>query len=192
MKFTLLQNIKNWIFRLFTDQKSLPPQPVSTFDPKSERARKGIAFQEGVFQSLLKQFPDHEMIMTWDYFKAKEPDLSDYSLACLEKEYGDITFVLDGQRFWVECCLAMGKNFTYFCEMKRIKFQGLNKWYCWGKVSDEDMQLFVPSSPWNRYVSKCDLIRRGKRRFRKVSVSYIGSNLRVGKSGVTNFAKFIS
>ena len=172
-----------------------PPQKIekkSTFDPESTRAKEGIAFQDRVFNELVKRFPNHGMQLTWDYFKKQNPSLSVYELACLEKEWGDITFVLNGQRMWIECCYAMGKKNTWFCEMKRIKFRGINKWYCWGKIEEPNNFLFVTSKTWNSYAKKCNLVKQGKKSFRVVSKSIIGPNLRAGKQGVEIFAQCIS
>jgi len=132
------------------------------------------------------------MEMTWDYYKKQNPKLTVYELACLEKEWGDITFKLEGQRIWVECCYAMGKTNTWFCEMKRLKFRGINKYYCWGKIETPEWMFFIPSQPWNNYTEKCDIAWHGKKSFRVVPKSVISPNIRAGKIGVDNFAEYIS
>ena len=165
----------------------------TTFDPNSYRAKQGIAFQKSIFGQLQEEFPGKDTFEEcWDYFKAKDPTLSIYELACLEKEWGDITFVYEGQRFWVECCFAIGKKSSWFCEMKRIKFQGVNKWYCWGKIDQPGKSWYIQSRPWNDYVEKCDKVKRGKKSFRVVPKHLIGDNLYSAKRGASAFREFIA
>ena len=150
----LFRNIYEWFVSLFTYTPTTPeqdalrvlekldnisepldphPKGTSTFDPNSERAIQGLDFQNSVFEQLKEEFPDNSTFEeTWNYFKNKDPDLTVYELACLEKEWGDITFVHEGQRFWVECCFAMGEKNSWFCEMKRIKFR---------KVGDSGLEV---------------------------------------------------
>ena len=171
----------------------LHPKGTSTFDPDSDRAKKGLAFQTEVFEELKSKYPDNDTFEeTWEYFKRQNPELTIYELACLEKEWGDITFVHEGQRFWVECCFAMGKETSWFCEMKRIKFRGVNKFYCWGKIDEPGKKWFIPSKQWNDYVKKCERVRQGKKSFRVVPKHLIGDNIRVAKRGVDAFVKYIA
>lgn len=175
------------------DTVEVHPAGTSTFDPKSTRAKKGLAFQSDVFEQLKAAYPGNDTFEeTWGYFKKQDPSLSIYELACLEKEWGDITFVHEGQRFWVECCFAMGKKNSWFCEMKRIKFRGVNKFYCWGKIDEPGKMWFIPSKQWNAYVKKCDKVRQGKKSFRVVPMHLIGDNIRVAKRGVNEFVKHIA
>jgi len=168
------------------------PKGTSTFDPNSQRAIAGLSFQTSVFEELQKEFPGNDTFEeTWDYFKKQDPSLSIYELACLEKEWGDITFVHEGQRFWVECCFAMGEKNSWFCEMKRKKFRGINKFYCWGKRIEPGKTWYIPSRPWNDYVEKCEITKKGKKTFRVVPVHLIGDNIRVAKRGADAFAKYI-
>ena len=170
----------------------LRPKGVSTFDPNSNRAKKGIAFQKSVYEQLQEEFPDNDTFEEcWDYFKKQDPSLTIYELACLEKQWGDITFVHEGQRFWVECCYAMGKESSWFCEMKRIKFRGINKWYCWGKIDQPGKTWYIQSKFWNDYVGKCDKVRKGKKSFRIVPKHLIGDNLYKAKRGTHAFKTFI-
>ena len=169
------------------------PKGTSTFDPNSYRAKQGLAFQTAVFEQLKLRYPGNDTFEeTWEYFKKQNPELTIYELACLEKEWGDITFVHEGQRFWVECCFAIGKKNSWFCEMKRIKFRGTNKFYCWGKIDEPGKMWFIPSKQWNAYVEKCDKVRRGKKHFRVVPKHLIGDNIRVAKRGVDEFVKYIA
>jgi hypothetical protein len=51
----------------------LHPKGVSTFDPKSDRAIKGIAFQKSVYEQLQEEFPGNDTFEEcWDYFKKQE------------------------------------------------------------------------------------------------------------------------
>lgn len=166
---------------------------VSTFDPNSERSKLGLSFQSEVFTSLKKAFPDNDTFEeTWGYFLKDNPNLSEYELACLEKEWGDITFVHEDQRFWVECCLSMGKENSWFCEMKRIKFRGQNKFYCWGKIDEPGKMWFIPSVSWSSYVSKCPLRKRGKNSFRVIPQHLIGDNIKIAKRGTDEFSRCIA
>ena len=112
----LFRNIYEWFVSLFTYTPSTPgqdalrvlekldnisepldphPKGTSTFDPNSERAIQGLDFQNSVFEQLKEEFPDNTTFEeTWNYFKNKDPDLTVYELACLEKEWGDITFAV--------------------------------------------------------------------------------------------------
>ena len=169
------------------------PKGVSTFDPASRRAKEGLAFQTKVFEQLALRYPGNDTFEeTWEYFKRQNPNLTIYELACLEKEWGDITFVHEGQRFWIECCFAMGKETSWFCEMKRIKFRGINKFYCWGKIDEPGKMWFIPSRQWNNYVAKCDKVRQGKKSFRVVPKHLIGDNIHAAKRGVDAFVKHIA
>lgn len=175
------------------DTVEVHPSGTSTFNPNSARAKAGLSFQTEVFEQLKSRFPQNNTFEeTWDYFKNQNPNLSIYELACLEKEWGDITFVHEGQRFYVECCFAMGKKNSWFCEMKRIKFRGVNKFYCWGKKNEPNKMWFIPSDKWNSYVSKCEKVRQGKKTFRIVPLHLIGDNIRVAKRGVDEFVKHIA
>ena len=122
------------------------------FKPTSPRAIAGLGFQQRVFDSFVRTFPNIKFEMTWDYFKNKEPGLSDKELARKEKEWGDITYEVNGDRHWVECCFAMGTRISRLCEMKRKNFVGEKRWYCYGFAGSEAM-VFIPSTTWNRYTA---------------------------------------
>ena len=54
----------------------LHPKGVSTFDPNSNRAKKGIAFQKSVYEQLQEEFPGNDTFEEcWDYFKKQDPEL---------------------------------------------------------------------------------------------------------------------
>jgi hypothetical protein len=114
---------------------------------------------------------------TWDYFKKQNPELTIYELACLEKEWGDITFVHEGQRFWVECCFAMGKE-TFEETWDYFKKQNPELTIYELACLDEPGKMwFIPSKQWNAYVKKCDKVRQGKKSFRIVPKHLIGDEL---------------
>jgi hypothetical protein len=157
----------------------------SSYDPNSEQAKLGLAFQGEVFKKIQEYPGIFEAELTWDFFNRLDPGLEDFDYACYEKEFGDITFLQeDGfgmrRRYWVECCFILGEKSTRFCEMKRLKFEGSNKWYAFGKLHDPKMATcFVPSKAWNAYVSHTPL-REG---FRVVQSHLIGENIRAATMG---------
>ena len=76
--------------------------------------------------------------------------------------------------------------------MKRLKFRGVNKFYCWGKRIEPGRTWFIQAKPWNDYVKKCETVKQGKKTFRVVPVHLIGDNLYKAKRGVDEFAKWIA
>jgi|TARA_R110000823_G_scaffold148191_1_gene278855 uncharacterized protein with HEPN domain len=121
----------------------------------SKRAIAGMAFQSKVFQKLQNSYPGIEFEMVWDFFKEKDPTLSNKELAIIEKKEGDITYIYNEQRYYIECCFAMGTKISRLCEMKRKNFIGKNKWYCYGFAGNDNM-IFIHSFVWNEYTSKID------------------------------------
>ena len=152
------------------------------FNPTSKRAIAGLKFQQEVFENLHKTYPDIQFEMTWDFYKKKYPDLTDRDLAILEKQNGDITYMLEGQRHYIECCFAMGTKVSRLCEMKREKFVGKNKWYCYGFAHDNDV-IFMPSITWKKYTAK---IKKADRSCRMIPLSSI-KNLKAGRTGISNY-----
>ena len=128
----------------------------TAFDHNSDRSIAGLAFQKNVLAKLKLHQPETEFVMVWDYFKEINPSLTDRQLSHLEKEFGDITYEHAGQRHYIECCLAMGKKYSRLCEMKRLKFVGSNRWYCYGFKNSNSVVLF-PSLVWKSYASKIKL-----------------------------------
>ena len=122
------------------------------FVATSPRAIAGIGFQDKVFAQFKDLYPQIKFEMVWDFYKEKQPTLTDRQLAIIEKEQGDITYELNGERRYVECCFAMGSKVSRLCEMKRTKFIGPNKWYCYGFANREDV-VFIPSYTWHKYTS---------------------------------------
>jgi hypothetical protein len=152
------------------------------FQPTSPRAIAGLGFQQRVFDSFVEAYPDIEFEMTWDYFSEKNPELGSKELAILEKEWGDITYEVDGVRHWVECCFAMGTEISRLCERKRKNFVGERRWYCYGFAESDEM-IFIPSITWNSYTAH---IEQPDRSCRIVPLSSI-RNLRKGKRGIENY-----
>ena len=80
------------------------------FVATSPRAIAGIGFQDKVFAQFKDLYPQIKFEMVWDFYKEKQPTLTDRQLAIIEKEQGDITYELNGERRYVECCFAMGSK----------------------------------------------------------------------------------
>jgi hypothetical protein len=154
----------------------------TAFDPKSIRSILGLKFQKTVLDKLELQFPNINFMMTWEYFKKTDASLTDKQLSYLEKEFGDITYEYKGQRHYIECCLAMGKNYSKLCEMKRLKFVGSNKWYCYGFKDSTDI-IMIPSRVWKKYVGK---IKKHDISCRLVSI-YSIQTLRAGVRGLKEY-----
>lgn len=153
------------------------------FNPTSKRAIAGIGFQKKILKELQETYGHTKFEMTWDFFKAGDPSLTDKELAILEKKNGDITYVTDdGQRYFIECCFSMGDKVSRLCEMKRTQFFGENKWYCYGFAND-DLVVFMPSMVWRKYTSK---IKKADKSCRMVPHDSI-RGLRAGFSGVENY-----
>jgi len=152
------------------------------FQATSERAIAGLGFQKKVLEQFQKSYPDIEFEMTWDFFKNNDPSLTNKQLAILEKRDGDITYVFDGERHFVECCFAMGNKISRLCEMKRTQFVGKNKWYCYGFANSDDM-VFMPSIVWKKYTSK---IKPADKTCRIVPLSSI-RGLKAGCKGIKNY-----
>ena len=161
------------------------------FNENSYRAKQGMKFQNEIFEQLQKMEGISDLEMTWDYFNRISPGLEDKEYAGLEKENGDITFIKDGERYWIECCFILGKEYTYFCDLKRLKFKGENKFYCFGKLNFDEPAWFISASVWNRYVYHCETVKFEHRRYKKIKVDLIGSNIKAAIPTVENFIKII-
>ncbi len=163
------------------------------FDPKKPRSIAGKAFQDKVLQEMLQ----HDIFENAEDFRDKKraegiaagKPFTETELSILEKSWGDITFSVNGQEFFVECCFAMGETETSMCEIKRTRFLGDNKWYCYGKRTDPDTRVFIPSRVWHRYMERLELHKKNGWQFRTVPVHLIGENLRAAVIGVENFKK---
>ena len=156
--------------------------PFTPFDPTSFRARAGIEFQNDFMARLSDEFPGVEFEMVWDHFKSRDESLTNRELAKLEKEHGDITYVVDGERHFIECCFVLGKKQSRLCEMKRRKFVGENKWYCYGFRDSTDIVL-MPSVVWKSYTSQ---IPKKDRSCRMVPIQSI-KNFRAGTGSINEY-----
>lgn len=156
--------------------------PFTPFDPNSFRAKAGLEFQDNFMSKLVEKFPNVEFAMVWDFFKDQDETLTNRDLAKIEKRHGDITYVFNGQRHFIECCLVLGKKNSRLCEMKRLKFAGENKWYCYGFRGSEDIVL-MPSKVWNLYTSH---IPKKDRSCRMVPISSI-KNLKAGHKSIEKY-----
>ena len=154
------------------------------FKPTSPRAVAGLGFQQRAFEAFVRSHPDIEFEMVWDYFAKLNPDLGSKELAILEKEWGDITYEVDGVRHWVECCYAMGTKISRLCEMKRTRFLGERRWYCYGFAGSDEM-IFIPSITWNSYTAH---IEQPDKSCRIVPLQSI-RNLKKGQHGIDNYWK---
>jgi len=161
---------------------------MGVFDPNSERSVKGLEFQQKIFDELKSLDGISELEMVWDLFNRLDPGLSNYDYACYEKQFGDITFMKDGKRYWVECCFIMATHETKFHDLKRQNFKGPNKWYCFGKMHHpEQPPYFIPSKSWNAYTKKCDLKTFGHSKYRMINVDLIGDNIKVAVAKTDKF-----
>ena len=157
------------------------------FNPTSPRAIAGLKFQSDVLSELrdIQAITDVEDVR--DYFSRIDPSLTHKQITILEKTWGDITFLIEDKRYWVECCFAMGDEHTSMCEIKRKNFTGSEKWYCWGKRTNPNDRIFIPSLVWKTYLGRTKLISKNGWRYRTMATKYIGANIRAAKIGITDF-----
>tara|TARA_B100000900_G_C20575018_1_gene714947 strand:+ start:1553 stop:2053 length:501 start_codon:yes stop_codon:yes gene_type:complete len=124
----------------------------SKYDPKSERAKKGMRFQKRVQESLDRLFQN--AICSRDWLLAQDECLSQRQLNMLERTWGDIVLIDScvNQKIFVECVSLNYEN-SIFPEHKIKMFSGANKFYCFGW--DGEMR-FIHSFVWNKYAEKCE------------------------------------
>jgi len=131
----------------------------SRFDPESDRAIRGLAFQAKVQSMLSLSF--QKTMNTREWLLLQDPFLKDLQLNLLEHTWGDI--VIFDQRIshpiFIECVSLKGEN-SIFPNHKILKYTGENKYYCFGW---DDEVRFVHSVTWNSYVSKCDSLKYYKK-----------------------------
>ena len=137
----------------------------SKFDPESERAQRGLAFQKNVQDSIAPWFQSTWNTRAWLLFH--DNCLNDIQLNTLEHTWGDIVISDPGIPYpvFVECVSLGGEN-SIFPVHKMRKFSGENKYYCFGW---DDEKRFVHSRTWNKYVDKCQKLKY----YRKFSRSNI-------------------
>lgn len=135
----------------------------SIYDPNSDRAIRGIAFQLKVQASLSNFF--NEVSNTRDWLLSIDPFLNNVQLNTLEHTWGDIIISDTANKcpIFVECVSLKGEK-SIFPIHKVKKFNGANKYYCFGW---EDEIRFVYSRTWNSYVNKCESFSHYKRFTRK-------------------------
>ena len=124
----------------------------SKFDPNSERALRGLAFQNLVQQSIESRYQKTKNIRDW--LLEKDSCLTEIQLNTLEHTWGDIVIVDKVLPYpvFVECVSLKGEK-SIFPNHKIKKFSGENKYYCFGW---EDEMRFVRSVTWNSYMRKCE------------------------------------
>lgn len=131
----------------------------SKFDPNSDRAVRGLAFQAKVQKAIEPWF--QKTWSTRDWLLFQDPCLTDVQLNVLEHTWGDI-IVFDTNvpyPVFIEC-VTLGYENSIFPNHKILKYNGENKFYCFGW--DDEMR-FVHSKTWNSYVKKCDSLTHYKK-----------------------------
>lgn len=124
----------------------------SRFDPGSERAIKGLAFQRLVQEKLTPYF--QTVMNTRKWLLIHDPCLTDIQLNVLEHTWGDIIIIdlnLPVSPIFIEC-VSINYEKSIFPEHKIKKYQGKNKFYCFGWGDTESR--FVHSTTWNAYARK--------------------------------------
>ena len=139
----------------------------SRFDPQSPRAIRGLAFQSSVESGLTPWFQK-----TWnsrDWLLLHDKCLSDIQLNLLEQTWGDIVIIDTNLPYpvFIEC-VSIGPEMSIFPEHKVKKFNGVNKYYCFGW---EDEKRFVHSSVWNSYARKLPMAMKNYRSFTRKNIT---------------------
>ena len=131
----------------------------SKFDPNSDRAVRGLAFQAKVQKTIEPWF--QRTLNTREWLLLQDPCLSNVQLNALEQTWGDIVILDLNVPFpvFIEC-VSLGYENSIFPNHKVLKYNGENKFYCFGW--DDEMR-FVHSRTWNSYVSKCDSLKYYKK-----------------------------
>lgn len=131
----------------------------SKFDPSSDRAIRGLAFQSKVQEAIKPCF--QRVWNTREWLLLHDPCLSETQLNALEHTWGDIVIFDLNIPFpvFIEC-VSLGYENSIFPNHKILKYNGKNKFYCFGW--DEEMR-FVHSRTWNSYVSKCESLTHYKK-----------------------------
>ena len=138
----------------------------SRFNPKSARAIRGLAFQKSVESMITPWFQ-----RTWnsrEWFLMQDKCLTDYQLNMLEHTWGDIV-VVDlnlPYNIFIEC-VSVGSEKSIFPEHKVKKFEGSNKYYCFGW---DDEKIFVHSKVWNSYARKLPVVMENYRSFERKNI----------------------
>ena len=139
----------------------------SRFDPQSPRAIRGLAFQKSVEAIITPWFQ-----RTWnsrEWLLLQDKCLTDYQLNMLEHTWGDIVIVDLNlpYKIFIEC-VSVGSEKSIFPEHKIKKFNGANKYYCFGW---EDEKRFVHSNVWNSYARKLPIPMKNYRSFLRKNIT---------------------
>ena len=139
----------------------------SRFDPQSPRAIRGLAFQKSVEAIITPWFQ-----RTWnsrEWLLLQDKCLTDYQLNMLEHTWGDIVIVDLNlpYKIFIEC-VSVGSEKSIFPEHKIKKFNGVNKYYCFGWG---DEKRFVHSNVWNSYARKLPIPMKNYRSFLRKNIT---------------------
>jgi len=159
----------------------------SKFDINSDRAQRGLKFQERIHHSIKTQ---HEKTKTTrDWLLDLDPCLSEIQLNVLERTWGDLV-ILDnktGNAFAFVECVSLKDEYSIFPESKVIRYNGDNKYYAFtwkgGPIK------FIHSRTWNAYARKLKTKKIGKSTYREFTRKNIKS---IRKSCCTSADKFLS
>ena len=135
----------------------------SKFNPNSQRSIRGLAFQADVERELKEFIPSSCNSRSW--LLQHDSCLTEVQLNVLEHTWGDIVLIDNRLKynFFVEC-ISLGADNSIFPEHKIKKFQGDNKYYCFGWGGEK---RFVHSAVWNSYARKCPAIPNYRKITRK-------------------------
>jgi len=157
--------------------------------------KKGKAFEDVVMAKLSSVIDSPETIESVrSKFEKENADLTNEELNKLEKRWGDITFMHNNKRWYVECHLALGAYTTSFCDLKRIMFNGDDKFYALGYQTQSglDRVKLIRAETWNKYLSKSPMIRKSNRNYRSIKINNI-DNLRAAANNENEFLeKFLN
>jgi hypothetical protein len=164
---------------------------TNAYDPNSERAERGEAFQIMQQVSLAQLLPRSNVMCVRDWLRDVVL-VEEHELNAEEKKHGDITFVFKGRRWFVECKLLMGP-WTHIDELTRQKFFGRNKFYCLGVADPNTHELlrmcYVPSLMFQKYLGECPLGNRDGWLHRVLGAHLVGKNLRYAVHTNEDFVK---
>jgi hypothetical protein len=157
------------------------------FDINSERAQRGLKFQERIHHSIKTKHKKTKTTRNW--LLDIDPCLSEIQLNVLERTWGDLV-ILDNKTgnavAFVEC-VSLKDECSIFPESKVIKYNGENKYYAFtwkgGPIK------FIHSRTWNAYARKLKTKKIGKRAYREFTRKNIKS---IRKSCCTSADKFLS
>ena len=161
-----------------------------------ELFKKGKEFEE-VIMSKLKNVVDSPQTIesVRSKFENENADLTNDELNKLEKRWGDITFMHNEKRWYIECHLAVGEYSTSFCDLKRIMFNGEDKFYAIGytnRRTNAAMTKFIRAETWNKYLAKSPMIRKSNRNYRSIKIDNIDGLFAAANNESDFVKKFLS